>query len=481
MNKKKPSYEELEVQIEALKAEIKNGHHKHYSDHLKKPTVNVPEQFAPIFDAAEETVKEYFKNLKLDPSKGTIEINDQRYVLVRASALSNEFFNHITSLYADRGEKEAFEIGKKFLFDIGHVLGLEDAKQFHKKMNVTEPIEKLSAGPVHFAYSGWAFVDILPESNPSPDENYFLKYHHPYSFEADSWMKSGVKSDHPVCIMNAAYSSGWCEESFGISLTAVEITCKAKGDDNCTFIMAPPDKIQGYIDQEVPDVKEKSKLEIPFFFERKKIEEQLNANLKEKEVLLKEIHHRVKNNLQIISSLLNLQFGSKNDPKMQNLLNASQNRVKTMSLVHEKLYGAQDLSKVQLKGYISSIIDLHRLMVDNIGVNYDDSGIDKGIYIGIDNAIIVGLVVNEMFSNSFKYAFNDDFENPLISASCVLNDTQLVIVVADNGKGIANEIVFPNEDTLGFELISALVSQIGGTIELNRKNGTEYRFQFTLS
>ncbi|MBL4624810.1 MAG: hypothetical protein JKY42_06685, partial [Flavobacteriales bacterium] len=359
-------------------------------------------------------------------------------------------------------------------------LGLEDAKQFHKKMGVTEPIEKLSAGPVHFAYSGWAFVDILPESNPSPDDNYFLKYHHPYSFEADSWMKSGVKSDHPVCIMNAAYSSGWCEESFGISLTAVEITCKAKGDENCTFIMAPPHRIQGYIDQEVPDAAEKSKLEIPFFFERKKIEEQLNASLKEKEVLLKEIHHRVENNLQIISSLLNLQFGSNNDPKIQELLSDSQNRIKTMSLVHEKLYGSQDLAQVQLKGYIASIIELHRSMVDDTGVAYNDSGIDDSINVSIDNAILIGLIINEMFSNSYKYAFDQSIVNPTISTKGVLHGKELELVIADNGRGIRDAVVFPNEDTLGFELINAMISQVDGIIELNRGKGTEFKVRFTL-
>ncbi|MBL4624012.1 MAG: hypothetical protein JKY42_02550, partial [Flavobacteriales bacterium] len=110
----KPTYEELLVQIKALKAENERLSQSPEREEGMLPTVNVPEQFAPIFDKAQGIVKEYFKNLKLQPSKGTIEINDQRYVLVRASALSNEFFNHITSLYADRGEKEAFEIGKKF-------------------------------------------------------------------------------------------------------------------------------------------------------------------------------------------------------------------------------------------------------------------------------------------------------------------------------------------------------------------------------
>ena len=218
-----------------------------FSNPVNGDTVTVPDAIKPVFDEAQKTVGEYFRNLKMDPTRGTIEINDQRYVLVRASALSNDFLNTIQQLYADRGEKEAMSIGKNFLFDIAHVIGTNDGKNFHQKMNLTEPIAKMSAGPVHFAYSGWAYVDILPESSPSPDDNFYLIYHHPFSFEADSWIRSGKKSNTPVCIMNSGYSSGWCEESFGFPLTSVEVTCKAKGDEHCTFIMSPPHKIQEHI------------------------------------------------------------------------------------------------------------------------------------------------------------------------------------------------------------------------------------------
>ena len=159
----------------------------------KGKTVGVPEHFKEIFDQAEETVGKYFEGFSTNPSKGMIEINDERYVLLRASSLSVGFLNKIKDLYSDKGDEESFRIGRNFLFDIAHVLGIEDAKEFHASMGLKDPVSKLSAGPVHFAYTGWAFVDILPESNPTPDENFFLKYHHPYSFEADSWLKSGDK------------------------------------------------------------------------------------------------------------------------------------------------------------------------------------------------------------------------------------------------------------------------------------------------
>lgn len=475
MQETKPTYQDLERKIQDLENEV--ARLKSKNANLDGNTVTVPAKFEPIFNTAQDHVKEYFKNLQFHPDKGTIEVNDERYVLVRASALSLEFFNQILELYADKGEDQAFRIGRNFLFDIGHVLGKEDAKRFHKKMNLKDPIEKLSAGPVHFAYAGWAYVDILPESRPSPDDDFYLKYHHPYSFEADSWMKEGMKAKQPVCIMNAAYSSGWCEESYGIPLTAVEIKCKAKGDDNCTFIMAPSHRISEYLDSEQDTAIDSEPFEIPKFFERKEMVDQLRDNLNEKEVLLKEIHHRVKNNLQIISSLLNLQFTSVTDEKVIDLIQESKNRVKTMALVHEKLYGTRDLSRVGLKDYLNSILELHISVGKSIDLNYDDHGIDDQLQLSIDNAILIGLIVNEMFSNAMKYAF-EKTTHPKISVTTQTLENQIVLTVADNGRGIENAILFPNEDSLGFELIHTLIEQISGTIDLDRSNGTTFTMHF---
>jgi hypothetical protein len=115
-------------------------------------------------------------------------------------------------------------------------------------MDVADPIDRLSAGPIHFSYTGWAFVDIYTESHPSPDENYYMIYDHPFYFEADAWESAGKTADFAVCVMNAGYSSGWCEESFGVPLIASEIFCRAKGDETCRFIMAHPSKINAFIE-----------------------------------------------------------------------------------------------------------------------------------------------------------------------------------------------------------------------------------------
>lgn len=210
-------------------------------------TVKVPPEFEAVFEKAEQHLDRFFQNWRNDPTKGTVEVSDERFVLVRGAALSIEFFDVIKRLFA-HSEQEAASIASQVLFDISHALGKADARHFHKTMGLSDPLSKLSAGPVYFARAGWAFVDILEASNPEPNENFYLIYNHPYSFEADAWIRAGKRTDFPVCLMSAGYSSGWCEESFGVSLVATEISCRAKGDDTCRFIMAPPDRIEAHVE-----------------------------------------------------------------------------------------------------------------------------------------------------------------------------------------------------------------------------------------
>jgi len=244
-------------------------------------TVQVPKEFEPIFEKAQEYVSRYFRGKRESLEKGSIDIGGQRYVMVRAAALSVEFFEAVKNLYQGDGEQEALRIARDLLYDIAHSIGKADAKEFHMRIGLKDPVEKLSAGPILFSYMGWAFVNILPESNPVADENYLLIYEHPYSFEAASWIKSGKRVDFPVCIMNAGYSSGWCEESFGLELVASEVTCRAKGDDQCRFIMAPPTKIAGYIKRYFRrghrTAQGTARYEIPSLYIKKQLKEQLAA------------------------------------------------------------------------------------------------------------------------------------------------------------------------------------------------------------
>ena len=244
-------------------------------------TVSVPEAFVPVFEKAQEYVAKFFSERKDIPEKGTIEIFGQRYILVRASSMSVEFFEMIQSLYADKGEEEALGVARSLLFDIAHTMAIADARSFAERMGVVDPIAKLSAGPIQFAHSGFSFVVISEESRPTPDEDFYLLYDHPFSFESDSWLAAGKTTDFPVCVMNAGYASGWCEDSFGVPLVATEILCRAKGDDHCRFIMAHPSKIEGfiadYLRQQPGLAKHVTRYEIPGFFSRKKIEDELAA------------------------------------------------------------------------------------------------------------------------------------------------------------------------------------------------------------
>lgn len=242
-------------------------------------TVKVPEDLIPVFARAQEFVGRYFDQESREPGQGTIEIAGQRYILIRAASMSVEFFDQISHLYQEKGDAAAQAVARSLLFDIAHSTGVADARDFHSRMELQEPLEKLSAGPVHFAYSGWAFVDISAESRPSPDENFYLLYDHPYSFESDSWRKAGKPVDFPVCVMNSGYSSGWCEESFGVTLVATEILCRAKGDEACRFIMAHPSRIEDHIAAYLRSAPETARMvtsyEIPGFFARKRAEDKL--------------------------------------------------------------------------------------------------------------------------------------------------------------------------------------------------------------
>jgi len=209
------------------------------SEERKPRLVRCPEPFEPLFVAAEDAMAEFFGDLQRRPEEGEITISGVRYLLVRAASMSIQFRNELSGLY---GQRTANQI----IYNFGRACGIQDAKMFHERLGLTDPAMKLAAGPVHFAHVGWAFVDIFPESAPSPDENYFLIYDHPFSFEADSYVEAGIQSEGSVCYMNAGYSAGWCEISFGVELAAREITCRAKGDDRCIFIMSPPKRLMEY-------------------------------------------------------------------------------------------------------------------------------------------------------------------------------------------------------------------------------------------
>ena len=211
--------------------------------------------------------------------------------------------------------------------------------------------------------------------------------------------------------------------------------------------------------------------------ERISAEEKLTHSLEEKDLLLKEVHHRVKNNMQIISSILNLQAGYIQDKVTKSMFQESQDRIKSMALIHENLYRNKDLSLINFKDYVVSLVNnLYRSYeIDNniIKLNLD---IDE-IFFNLDIAIPCGLIINEILSNALKYAFigfNEGFVSVKLSSSF----DEFTLIVGDNGIGINKKIDLNNAESLGLQLITTLVDQIDGTLELENNTGTKYIIKF---
>ena len=439
----------------------------------RQATVIVPDSLSEIFGAVEKKVEEHFTDFNYDPVSGEITVHGQRYILFRSDSMSYEFMDFIKERYSDRSEKEAESIGNNFLYDNSKVIGKKDATALHKTLNLKEPIEKLSAGPIHFAFTGWANVEIFPESNPVSGDDFFLKFQHHNSFEAQSWIKAGKKSKIPVCTMNCGYSAGWVEESYNTALTTVEVTCEAQGADSCTFIMAPPHKIEQYIEEAV-DISSDHDIEIPVFFKRKNIEEQLKQSLNQKEVLIQEIHHRVKNNLQVISSLLNLQMAKQTNAGFRKEFATSINRVRTMAMVHELLYQQKSIESFEMKTYFTelakSLINTY-LEIPNIIVNVDINV--KNHALSLERSIPVALIMNEITCNAFKYGLKSGGHFKLTMKESKAN---YILVIGDDGPGFKIDDL---SDGLGSSLIDVLCDQLDAEkVVSNSDKGLEYRITF---
>ncbi len=213
--------------------------------------------------------------------------------------------------------------------------------------------------------------------------------------------------------------------------------------------------------------------------ERKRAEDQIKASLKEKEVLLSEIHHRVKNNMQVISSLLNLQADRVKDKEYADLLKVSRDRIRSMTLIHEKLYQSKDFAKIDFDGYIKSLgNDLFR----SYGVDPNRIVLKReieGISLGLDNAIPCALIINELVSNSLKYAFPDDRGGEVGIDFRSIEGDEVELRVRDNGVGLPDGLDFRNTESLGLHIVNILTEdQLEGKIELDRTQGTNFNIRF---
>lgn len=213
--------------------------------------------------------------------------------------------------------------------------------------------------------------------------------------------------------------------------------------------------------------------------ENKKNEEKVSQSLKEKEILLKEVHHRVKNNMQVISSILNLQSSYVKDDYALSLLKECQNRIKSMAYIHESLYQTKNFEGVNFSEYVSTLTKnlVHTYSVNTKGVklvlNLND------LFLNLDLSIPCGLIINEIISNSLKYAFPHK-KGGIIFVNLTIKNNLVNIEIGDNGIGIPAHVDIKQTQTLGLQLVDTLIEQIDGSLKLERNNGTKFIIKFKI-
>jgi two-component sensor histidine kinase len=210
-------------------------------------------------------------------------------------------------------------------------------------------------------------------------------------------------------------------------------------------------------------------------------ERAVRASLREKETLLKEVHHRVKNNLQVISSLLNLQSRHLTDEASRTLLEESQDRVHSIALVHETLYQSGDLAQIEFSEYLSSLV-AH--LTNSWGSEASGVRISveaSGVRLPVDVAIPCGLIVNELVTNSFKHAFPHTARGTVAVRVSAAQERRIRLVVSDDGVGLPEKVDVAKSGSLGLELVAALARQLRASVQVTRQSGTTFELRFEVA
>jgi PAS domain S-box-containing protein len=212
--------------------------------------------------------------------------------------------------------------------------------------------------------------------------------------------------------------------------------------------------------------------------ERLKAEEKIKASLLEKEVLLREIHHRVKNNLYVISNLLDLQADTLEQEEQRNLFAESQNRIQTMALIHEQLYQSNDLSQVNFANYIQNLVEKLSLSYQTKHCQVEIILDVQPVTLSLESAIPCGLLINELVTNSFKYAFPNSQYGAIKIELKLEKQKQIFLKISDNGIGIPKNFDWQDSPSLGLRLVSILADQLEASMEVDCSNGTSFTLTF---
>jgi two-component sensor histidine kinase len=211
---------------------------------------------------------------------------------------------------------------------------------------------------------------------------------------------------------------------------------------------------------------------------RKQAEEQMRASLREKEILLKEIHHRVKNNIQIISSLLSLQIEHRGDPALRTVLSDVRDRVKSMALVHEQLYRSTNLAQVDLAEYarrlMTDLFRAHGALASKVKLRLEAHSVN----VGVDVAVPYGLILNELATNALKHAFVGRDSGEIVIETRTGPRGEIHLRFADNGVGFPANLDYDKPRSLGLRLVQMLTGQLSGTLQMQNGAGTDVRLTF---
>jgi len=210
---------------------------------------------------------------------------------------------------------------------------------------------------------------------------------------------------------------------------------------------------------------------------RKKAEEQIKKDLEEKSILLKEVHHRVKNNLQIMRSLINIQKMEEKNPEFHDCATELSNRINSMAMIHEQLYKSENMAEINIKNYFESFLSkiMQSYTVSNINLEKQI----EDVHLPLDQSVPIGLIVNELLTNAVKHAFPEKRKGK-ITISLSKQSNTCILQIQDNGVGMLNEIDFENPDTLGLKLVSILTEQLEGTIQSYKQKGTLIKLMFPI-
>jgi len=395
------------------------------------------------------------------------EYRRQIWDTVQASLNEKKQFELVYKIItSNKAEKWVWEKGEGVYDKMHKLVALEGfITDITEMKNKDERLRKLSRA-----------VEQSPASIVITDLKGNIEYVNPKFTEITGYESYEVLGENPRILKSGEnpkeiYEQLWNNLTSGIEWRGIFLNRKKDGSFFWESALISPVKNEVGVTTHYLAVKED-------ITEQKLKDERLQNSLKEKELMLREIHHRVKNNLQIISSLLKLQATYITDESSLEFFRISQDRVKSMALIHQQLYRSNDLSSINFGDYLRNLtthlFQAYGVNEGNIRLTIDA----KNIYIGIDTAIPCGLLINELISNSLKHAFPGNRKGKINVKMEIIEENKFSLIISDNGIGFPEDIDFRNTKSLGMQLVITLTDQIDGKIELIRGNGTTFKITF---